>query len=263
MSEPLLHTRISVDYPNRPRVLDGVELEVREGEIAGLVGESGSGKSTFALSVLGLLGRKNARVRGHIFYRGQDLLAYGESQMRRIRGRKIGVVLQSASSSLNPRLRLGTHLREAWLAHGSKSWQQAKPYVIELLEELELPASGEFLRRFPGQVSVGQAQRILIAMAVMHRPALLIADEPTSALDMVTRAEVLRLFARLNRQWNMAILYISHDLLSVSSLCQRVSILKEGQIVESASCHRIFQQPAHAYTRALIGSLPRMDICMA
>jgi ABC-type glutathione transport system ATPase component len=238
-----------------------VDLEIRQGEIAGLVGESGSGKSTFALCVLGLLGRKNARVRGNVLYRGQDLLAYNERQMRRVRGREIGVILQSAVSSLNPRLRLGTQLREAWLAHGSQAWEQAKHSVMQLLEELELPANDDFLRRFPGQVSVGQAQRILIAMAVMHKPPLLIADEPTSALDMVTRAEVLRLFARLNRQWNTAILYISHDLLSVASLCQRVSILKQGEIVEAASCERIFQRPAHSYTQALIGSLPRLEVC--
>jgi ABC-type dipeptide/oligopeptide/nickel transport system ATPase component len=124
------------------------------------------------------------------------------------------------------------------------------------MESVDLPADEAFLRRYASQISVGQAQRVLICMAILHRPSVLIADEPTSALDMVTQSEILRLFARLNRELNMAILYISHDLLSVASLCHRVAILREGEILECGKTEQIFRSPAHAYTRRLIESLP-------
>ncbi|MBI3470188.1 MAG: ABC transporter ATP-binding protein [Candidatus Solibacter usitatus] len=254
--EPLLSLRISAGYPGRPAVLQDVALDLEAGGTLGLVGQSGSGKSTLALAILRLLHLKGGRTEGRIQFAGRDLTECGEREMRRLRGREIGLVLQSASSSLNPALRIGTQLREAWRAHADSAWE--KPF--ELLSSVGLPADDAFLRRLPGEISVGQAQRVLIAMSVLHRPSLLIADEPTSALDLITQAEVLRLLAALNRERNMATLFISHDLLSIASYCRRVAILHEGRIVECGETGRIFSQPAHPYTRRLVEALPRVPL---
>ena len=159
-------------------------------------------------------------------------------------------------SSLNPALRLGTQLEEAWKLHGKNSRQHKQEAIFRALMDVSLPATEEFLRRYPSEISVGQAQRVLIAMAILHRPALLIADEPTSALDAVTQAEVLALFADLNRRLGMSLLFISHDLLSAYGLCHRIALIHEGTIVE---CHRpqaIFFSPQHEFTKKLIAALP-------
>jgi ABC-type dipeptide/oligopeptide/nickel transport system ATPase component len=179
-----------------------------------------------------------------------------EREMRQLRGSEIGLVLQSPLSSLNPALRIGTQLTEAWKAHASGSREEAKWRIQESLTAVTLPSDEEFLRRFPSQLSVGQAQRVLIAMAVIHRPALLIADEPTSALDVITQAEVLQLFRKLNQDLGTAILYISHDLLSVATICDQIAILNQGEIVERGSTAQIFNHPTHPYTRKLIAALP-------
>ena len=181
--------------------------------------------------------------------------ACSERQMRAVRGRKIGLVMQSPLSSLNPAMTIGDQLREAWRAHpgtGGPAWGS----LLELLDAVNLPPEAQFLDRYPRQISVGQAQRVLIAMAIVHRPALLVADEPTSALDTVTQAEIVKLFARLNRQLGMSILYISHDLLSVASLCHRIAILRHGRMVESGSTEKIFRDPRDPYTKALLAAIP-------
>lgn len=247
---PLLKAHLSVDYPNKPGVLRDVEFEIAAGEILGLVGESGSGKSTIALALLRLLDHKGGSVRGEILFDGCDLLHLRPGEMRRIRGRDIALVLQSPLSSLNPVLRIGTQIAEAWRAHtDAKNW---KARALELFDLVNLPAEEGFLDRYPRQLSVGQAQRVLIAMAVLHKPRLLIADEATSALDAVTQSEVLALFRRLSQQLNMAMLFISHDLLSVASLCSRIAILQKGQIVESGPTAQMFREPRTEDTRALL-----------
>jgi ABC-type glutathione transport system ATPase component len=256
MSEPVLHAELSVDYPGRQGVLKNLTIKLHAGEITGLVGESGSGKSTLALTLLRLMDRKAARVSGSVVYRGTDLLRLPERAMRRIRGREIALVLQSASSSLNPALRIGTQLREVWNAHADAGWAEGRDRIASLLRSMELADDEAFLRRYPGEVSVGQAQRLLIAMAVMHNPAVLIADEPTSALDVITQARVLRLLRNLANDKRIAVLFISHDLPSVASVCDRLSILRHGSIVESGPCGEVFASPADPYTRALIASLP-------
>ena len=246
---------ISVDYANKPGVLRSVRFSVQEGEVLGLVGHSGSGKSTIALAVLCLLHLKGGKATGSIVLQGRDLMKVTERKMRTLRGREIGLVLQSPLSSLNPALKVRTQLNEAWRAHGVGSSEDCRECISEALLSVSLPNDENFLSRYPSQLSVGQAQRVLIAMAILHRPALLIADEPTSALDPITQAEILELFARLNRERRMAILYISHDLLSVASLCDRVAILHEGEIVECAAPEDVFTHPVHPYTRRLVGSL--------
>ena len=248
----LLTARISAAYGANPPVLRDAALSLSPGETLGLVGESGSGKSTLALALLGLLGMRGGRVTGSIRFAGRELVGLRERDLRPIRGREIGFVPQSPAAALNPLLRVRTHLEEAWQAHARGSAP-----VRETLESVSLPSNDGFLKRYPGELSTGQGQRLLIAMGILHRPALVIADEPTSALDVITQAEILSLFARLNRELGMALLYISHDLLSIATLCRRVTILYEGQAVETGECQQIFREPKHPYTRRLVDAIPR------
>ncbi len=253
---PLLSLRLSVDYRTKSGVLRDIFLEIRRGEIVGLVGQSGSGKSTLALAILRLLHLKGAKVRGEVIFQGDNLLQKTESHLRSIRGREMSIVLQSPLTSLNPALRIGAQLREAWHAHSTGTAQESLEVVRNALKSVSLPDDDDFLDRRPSQLSVGQGQRVIIAMAILHRPALLIADEATSALDTITQSEVLSLFRKLNRELNMAVLYISHDLLSVAALCHRIAILNDGEIVECDTPDVIFDSPRHPYTRSLIAALP-------
>jgi ABC-type dipeptide/oligopeptide/nickel transport system ATPase component len=251
---PLLAADISVEYRKRGAVLAGAGLEVEQGELFALAGESGSGKSTFALSILGLL-PPGATVRGTLLFEGQDLLAMPDSRMRRLRGNRISFVPQSPLSSLNPRLRIGAQLREAWEIHQpGRAWKEP---VQEALANVSLPCDDGFLRHYAAELSVGMAQRVLIAMAILHRPALILADEATSGLDVITQAEILGLFGSLNRRYGCSILYITHDLASAAALCSRMGILYQGRIVETGPVQQIFEEPQHAYTRRLIAAVPR------
>src|SRR6202167_3229774 len=264
-SQNLLSAQVTVRYPGKAPVLRGVSLEIDRGEIVGLVGQSGSGKSTLAMAILGLLGRQRAIVEGNIFFQGADLLAMRERELRGLRGRALSLVLQSPLASLNPALEIRTQLREAWRAHGDSSAakEECDRAIQSALKSVSLPSNNEdrdFLRKRASQLSVGQAQRVLIAMAILHRPALLIADEATSALDVITQSEIMELFARLNREIGMSILYISHDLPSVAGICQRIAILHEGEIVESGLTEQIFTAPTHDYTRRLMAALPQVPV---
>jgi len=247
-----------VQYGNKPPVLRDVQLEIRRGEVLGLVGQSGSGKSTLAMAILGLIDRKRVGAQGSILFEGSDLLTLREAELRNLRGRKVALVLQSPLSSLNPALKIRTQLRETWRAHASGSSADCDSAIRKALESVSLPSDDDFLRKYPAQMSVGQAQRVLIAMAVVHRPALLIADEATSALDVITQAEILNLFRELNKNYGMAILYISHDLASVAGICDRVAILHQGEIVESGNTQQVLTTPSHEYTRRLLAAMPRM-----
>jgi ABC-type dipeptide/oligopeptide/nickel transport system ATPase component len=210
------------------------------------------------MAILGLLDRKRAQVEGTIEFMGRDLVRLPENELRELRGRKIALVLQSPLSSLNPALRIHTQLKEAWRAHASGPAAECSTAIENAMKSVSLPASDEFVRKFPSQMSVGQAQRVLIAMAILHRPALLIADEATSALDVITQSEILALFRELNRSTGMAILYISHDLASVAGICDRIAILHEGQVVELATARQVLTNPQHEYTQRLMAALPRM-----
>jgi ABC-type glutathione transport system ATPase component len=259
-SEVLLSANISVHYGDKPPVLRGVELDIRRGEVLGLIGQSGSGKSTLAMSILGLLDVNRAHAEGSIVFEGCDLLKLGEREFRSLRGRKIALVLQSPLSSLNPALKIRTQLKEAWRAHATGTKADCDNAIRSALESVSLPSGDEFLRKHPSQISVGQAQRVLIAMAILHRPALLIADEATSALDVITQSEILALFRHLNRTTGMAILYISHDLASVAGICDRIAILHLGQIVELGSTEQVLIYPQHEYTQRLMAAVSQISI---
>ena len=254
--QPLLSLRLSASYPGKNAVLRDLSLELRRGEVLGLVGQSGCGKSTLALAILRLLHLKRGKAEGSIFFNGRDLMALKEREMRSLRGKEIALVLQSPMSSLNPALRIGTQLEEAWNIHQRSTRKEVARALLDTLESVSLQADTNFLRRYPAELSVGQAQRVLIGMAVLHRPLLLIADEPTSALDIITQAEILQLFSTLSRKLGMGILYVSHDLLSVATISQRVAVMDQGEIVECRNTADLFKCPEHPYTRKLISALP-------
>lgn len=245
-----------MDYPQKTGVLQGARVEVLPGEIVGLVGQSGSGKSTLALAILRLLDHTGARIRGRMTLLGQDLMSLREPQLRAIRGRLVSLIPQSPAAALNPALRVGTQLREAWRAHSSEPWPGQRDRVARLLAAAGLSPAEEFLKRFPREISIGQAQRILIVMALLHSPALLIADEPTTSLDAITQREVLDLLVRLGREGHMSMLLISHDLLTVAAVCHRLAILHEGEIVEHGPVGEVLASPQHPYTRKLFQAFP-------
>jgi ABC-type dipeptide/oligopeptide/nickel transport system ATPase component len=180
-----------------------------------------------------------------------------QRQLREVRGRLISLVPQSPVAALNPALRIETQLREAWRAHSSEPWSSQKERVARRLEGAGVSSPDAFLRRFPRQISVGQAQRVLIVMALLHAPPLLIADEPTSALDVITQREVLDLLANLNAERQMSILFISHDLPTVTAICHRLAILHKGEIVECGPVKQVLANPQHPYTRQLIAAAPK------
>jgi len=260
LAQPLLSAQLTVRYPGKAPVLRNCSLQIAPGEVLGLIGQSGSGKSTLALAILGLLGRQRATIEGSIHFQGADLLTMPERDLRNLRGRALSLVLQSPLASLNPALKIRTQLQEAWRAHRDPAATNAdcEHAIHSALKSVSLPADRDFLQKHASQLSVGQAQRVLIAMAVMHRPALLIGDEATSALDVITQSEILQLFASLNRETGMSILYISHDLPSVAGICHRIAILHEGEIVECGPTAQIFSAPSHPYTRRLMSALPNV-----
>jgi ABC-type dipeptide/oligopeptide/nickel transport system ATPase component len=255
--QPLLSMNISAEYRGNSTALRDVSLELGHGEILALVGQSGCGKSTLALAILRLLHLKRGRAKGAIRFQGRDLMQMKERELRSVRGREIGLVLQSPIAALNPALRISAQLEEAWHIHRRDSTSaECDRAIAETLGHVSLPSDGTLLRRYPLELSVGQAQRILIAMAILHRPPLLIADEPTSALDVVTQREILDLFAHLSRTLNMGLLFITHDLLSVAAISDRVAVMNQGQIVECRPTLDLFQDPQNAYTRTLMAALP-------
>lgn len=251
---PLLRVALQAGYSGKP-VLRDVRFQLNRGEVLGLVGSSGAGKSTLVLSLLGLLPWRGGRVTGEVMLEGRNLLALPERELRCLRGRTVSLVPQSPMSALNSAISLQSHFYEAWKAHernGRADWNQR---VHALLSDVQLPSDSDFLRRRPSQISVGQAQRVLIALALLHRPPLLIADEPTSALDPVTQMQIVDLLRTLSRKHSTALLYISHDVVSVLRLCDRIAVLDEGTIVESLDVSEI-AHAQHRTTLALLRALP-------
>lgn len=249
-----LEFHISAAY-GETEVLHDVAGSIAPGEIVALVGLSGSGKSTLALSLLRLLEYRGGKTTGSVTVGGREAGSLNEREMRAIRGKLIGYVPQSPAAALNGRLRVRTLLEETWSAHENRPAPDG--FFRKLLESVQLPGDAAFLERRAGELSAGQGQRLLIALAILHKPAVILADEPTSSLDAITQAAILKLFEELNRSSGIAMLFISHDLLSVASIAHRVEILHEGRIVESGPPETIFRSPQHAFTRKLVESMPR------
>jgi peptide/nickel transport system ATP-binding protein len=253
-NEVLLRVALQAGYAGKP-VLRDVRFELRRGEVLGLVGTSGAGKSTLVQSLLGLLPWRGGHVTGEVVLAGRNLLALSDRDFRKLRGREIALIPQSPMTALNAAISLQTHFNEAWRAHERAGRSALEKRLQSLLAEVQLPHDAEFLRRRPSQISVGQAQRVLIALALLHRPALIIADEPTSALDPVTQSQIVELLRTLNRQHGTTLLYISHDLISVLQLSDRIAVLDAGTIVENLPVSEI-AHARHASTLALLSALP-------
>jgi len=253
-NNPLLRVEFNAAYAGKP-VLRDIRFTLQRGEILGLVGTSGAGKSTLVQSLLGLLPWRGGSVTGEVLLEGENLLALSERDLRKVRGRRVALIPQSPMTALNAAISLEAHFVEAWRAHDNSGRPALHQRLKTLLAEVQLPSDPEFLRRRSSQISVGQAQRVLIALALLHKPALIIADEPTSALDPVTQAQIVDLLRRLNRQHGVSLLYISHDLISVLQLSDRIAVLDSGTIVENLPVAEIAlgSNPA---TRALLNALP-------
>lgn len=255
MTEPILQVQLTAAYGKRA-VLRHVVFDLSVGEALSIVGTSGAGKTTLVLSLLGLLAFHGGRSTGNVLVQGSNLLRMSEREARRVRGRMIGLIPQSPMTALNPAITLKAHFEAAWRAHEASRPPALRHRLSRLLEEVQLPFDDDrFLLRKPRQISVGQAQRVLIALALLHQPSILIADEPTSALDPVTQSEIVQLLQRLTRRHGLALLYISHDLISVLGLCDRLAVLHDGTIAECLSVPDL-QNARHVATHTLLGSLP-------
>jgi peptide/nickel transport system ATP-binding protein len=234
----------------------GVSLSVKRGETHCMVGESGCGKSVTALSVMNLLPRGSIRTADHIRFHGQDLLGMSERQIARLRGDKIAMIFQEPMTSLNPAYTIGSQMSEVLERHRRATRRQAMDRAAELLERVGITAPGMRLAQYPHQLSGGLRQRMMIAMALMCEPELLIADEPTTALDVTVQAQILRLLQKLQREFGLALLLITHDLGVVARMAQRVSVMYAGEVVETGTVAEVFAKPTHPYTRGLLDCIP-------
>jgi peptide/nickel transport system ATP-binding protein len=265
-SQPLLEIRGLRTYfyteAGIAKAVDGVDLDVRQGEVLGLVGESGSGKSVTALSVLRLIPEPPGRiVAGEIRFNGRDLLKLSWDEIRKIRGNDISMVFQEPMTSLNPVFTIGMQIAEVILAHEPRcSRQDAQARAVAMLTEVGIPDAAARMKQYPHHLSGGMRQRVMIAMALLLNPSLLIADEPTTALDVTIQAQILDLMLELKaRRPGAAILLITHNLAVVAETCDRVAVMYGGKIQEVASVRELFRNPLHPYTQGLLGSIPRVD----
>jgi len=242
------------------RAVDGVSWDVRKGETVALVGESGCGKSVSALSVLRLVSAPAGRiVDGEIIFKGRNLLSLPEEEMRRIRGREIGMIFQEPMTSLNPVLTIGRQLTETLETHLGTTSAQAEARAAELLSLVGITDGARRLGQYPHQFSGGMRQRIMIAMALSCDPALVLADEPTTALDVTIKAQILELMKSLSRRLGVAMLIITHNLGVVARYADRVNVMYAGKIVERATARELYANPRHPYTLGLLRSVPRLD----
>ena len=262
-AEPLLQVeglRIALRSRGRPAVTIArdVSLTVNAGEIVGLIGESGSGKSVTAKSLIGMLPRRIEAVGGKALFGGRDLLRISPKKMRAIRGAEISLIPQDALHALNPVHIVGRQVGEPILVHTRTALSEIRSQVLRLLERVHIPDPAARAKDYPHQFSGGMQQRALTAMALSMAPPLILADEPTTALDVTIQAEIIKLIRELREKTGTSFLFISHDLGLVSSLCDRIYVMYAGEIVESGANEQIFSRPHHPYTRALIGSAPRL-----
>jgi oligopeptide/dipeptide ABC transporter ATP-binding protein len=239
------------------KAVDGVSFSLKAGEALGLAGESGCGKSVTCLSILRLVPQPAGRiVGGKIIFEGEDLLTKKESEMKQWRGKKISMILQDPLMSLNPVYTIGAQVAEAFRLDKIK--HAIKQHVIDVLESVKIPSAGERLNSYPFQFSGGMRQRTAAAIAIARSPKLLIADEPTTSLDVTIQAQFLKLLKEMQQQNNMTLILVTHDLSIVAEICDRVAIMYAGRIVESGSVRRVYENPGHPYTQALMQAIPRI-----
>jgi oligopeptide/dipeptide ABC transporter ATP-binding protein len=262
--EPLLRLEnLSTHYVSAQgsrvvKAVDEVSLSLEAGQTLGIVGESGSGKSTLALTMLRVLPPAARIVGGRILFEGEDLVAKSDAEMREIRGKRIAMVLQDPMASLNPLFSIGNQVAEPIRVHNrtprSTAWAKAR----ELLKAVRIPSPETRLRQFPHEMSGGMRQRIVGAIGISCEPRLLIADEPTTSLDLTIQAQYLNLLRELQREHGLALIFITHNLGIVAKMCDQLAVMYAGRLVESGSVSRVFNAPAHPYTKALLSSIPRM-----
>jgi len=236
----------------------GVSFEINRGETLGIVGESGCGKSTVAYGLVNYMGKNGKIVKGDIVFQGQSLIGRSEEELRKLRGDQISMVYQDPMTSLNPVLRVGEQMTEVLTVHRGISEEEAQERCVEMLRRVYMPDPEKVLQRYPHQISGGQQQRVIIAMAMLNNPALLIMDEPTTALDVTVEAAALDLVDDLRRDFDTAILFISHNLGVIARVSDRVGVMYAGEMVELASVEEIFANPLHPYTQGLIRCLPKL-----
>jgi peptide/nickel transport system ATP-binding protein len=241
------------------QAVSGVSFSVERGQTLGVVGESGSGKSVTFLTVMGLVDRKSATIKGSVVFDGEEILGAKGSKLHEIRGARIGMIFQDPMTSLNPVKTIGWQLEEAILIHNDVTRKEARTRSADLLRQVEIPRAEQRLRDYPHQFSGGMRQRVMIAMALINNPELVIADEPTTALDVTTQAQILKLMNRLQEEFGMAIVMITHDLGVVAEVSDDVIVMYGGRVVEHAGVDELFSRPQMPYTWGLLGSLPRLN----
>ena len=241
------------------KAVRGISFDVNEGEVLGIVGESGSGKSVTSLSIMGLLQYPGRVVDGEILLNGEDILTYSKNQMRKVRGKEIAMIFQDPMTSLNPVYTIGNQIMEMILEHEKMSRREARERAIEMLKLVGIPAAEKRIDSYPHEFSGGMRQRVMIALALSCNPKLLIADEPTTALDVTIQAQILSLIKKLNRQFGMTTMLITHDLGVVATVCDKVAVMYGGLIMEYGTADEIFYHPRHPYTMGLLGSIPHVD----
>ncbi len=264
MKEKLLQVEnLNVAFGNKKNeveVIHDISFSINENEIVGIVGESGSGKSVTSLAIMGLLPDKNVSVSGEINFKGENLLLKPSKELQNFRGNEIAMIFQEPMSALNPSLACGFQVAEILKNHLKMSSSEAKKETLHLFEKVKLPRTTEIYKSYPHQISGGQMQRVMIAMAIACKPKLLIADEPTTALDVTVQKEILLLLKQLQQETGMSLLFISHDLNLVSEIVDKVIVMYKGEIVEQGGVQKIFQSPKNAYTKALLASRPTLNV---
>ena len=239
--------------------VDGVDFDVRPGEVLGIAGESGSGKSVTLRAILGLI-RPPGHISGQVFWRGRDLRTLPERQLRKVRGGEIGIIFQEPMTALNPVLTVGMQILENLKEHTGLDTADRKKRAVELLDHVGIPAALSRLDDYPHQFSGGMRQRAMIAIALASNPKLLLADEPTTALDVTIQDQILKLILRLRTEMNMSVVLVTHDLGVIAQTCDRLAVMYAGRVVETGPVTALFREPRHAYTLGLLNSVPRADL---
>jgi ABC-type dipeptide/oligopeptide/nickel transport system ATPase component len=251
---------LHVKFHNRDReAVGGISFTIENGEIMGLVCESGSGKSVTAMSIAGLLPRKQCSYSGEIRLNGKDLLHAERSELRKVHGKDIGVVFQEPMSAMDPLMRIGEQVGEVLRVHTDLGKAERREKVLQAMEAAELPKPEQLYGKYPHELSGGMLQRAMIAAAIVIEPTILLLDEPTTALDVTIQAQILELLKKLNRERGISMLFISHNLNVVRKLCRRVAVMQRGLLVETGQTDDVFYHPQHPYTKKLIEAIPTRE----